>query len=43
MNDVYVTMFETPRPARSTVGVAELPRLGNVPLKVEIEAVAYRA
>jgi len=42
MNDVYVTYFDEPRPARSTVAVRELPRIGDTPLKVEIEAVAYK-
>jgi len=42
MNDVYVTKFMQPRPARSTVAVAELPRVANVPLKVEIEAIARK-
>ncbi|HEV2403524.1 MAG TPA: Rid family detoxifying hydrolase [Candidatus Saccharimonadales bacterium] len=41
VNEVYVRYFDEPRPARSTVGVAELPRVGgDVPLLVEIEAVA---
>ncbi len=43
MNAVYLQHFETPRPARSTVGVKELPRVGgDVTLKVEIEAVAMK-
>lgn len=42
VNDVYVTYFDDPKPARSTVAVRELPRIANVPLTVEIEAVAYR-
>ena len=41
VNEVYVTYFAEPRPARSTVGVQALPRLaGTTPLKVEIEAIA---
>ncbi len=41
MNTEYLRHFDVPRPARSTVGVAELPRLGgDVPLFVEIEAIA---
>ncbi len=45
VNEVYVTHFAEPRPARSTVAVAELPRVAKngVPLRVEIEAVAMRA
>ena len=42
MNEVYVTYFADPKPARSTVAVKELPRVADVPLKVEIEAVAYK-
>jgi 2-iminobutanoate/2-iminopropanoate deaminase len=42
MNDVYVAQFTAPRPARSCVGVAELPRVANVPLVIELEAIAYR-
>jgi len=43
VNDVYVTYFGEPRPARSTVGVKALPHVGgNVPLKIEIEAIAWR-
>lgn len=43
MNTVYEQMFTSPRPARSTICVRELPRLGgDTPLCVEIEAVAYK-
>ena len=43
VNTVYEQFFHAPRPARSTVGVQELPRVGGeVPLVVEIEAVAYK-
>jgi 2-iminobutanoate/2-iminopropanoate deaminase len=43
MNAVYEQAFPTPRPARSTVGVRELPRVGgDTTLLVEIEAIAYR-
>lgn len=43
MNDVYEQVFDVPRPARSTIGVRELPRVGgDTPLLVEIEAVAYK-
>jgi len=37
MNEVYVELFDEPRPARSAVGVAELP-LGAL---VEVEAWAH--
>lgn len=41
MNSVYEGFFKAPRPARSTVAVSELPRVGgNNKLLVEIEAVA---
>jgi len=39
MNDVYAKRFGDHRPARSTVGVASLPR----GFRVEIECVAVRA
>jgi 2-iminobutanoate/2-iminopropanoate deaminase len=43
VNEEYVKHFSEPRPARSTVGVKELPRVGgDVQIKVEIEAVAAR-
>lgn len=42
VNDEYIKHFSDPRPARSTVAVKELPRVANVTLKVEIEAVATR-
>jgi len=42
MNTVYEQRFAAPRPARSTVAVADLPHLaGDTKLLVEIEAVAY--
>lgn len=41
VNEVYVSYFTEPRPARSTVSVKELPRVaGDTPIKIEIEAVA---
>ena len=40
MNAVYGEALKKPYPARSTVAVRELPRVANVPLKVEIEAIA---
>ncbi len=43
MNEVFQEFFPAPRPARSTIGVNELPRVGDQPLLVEIEAVAYKA
>jgi 2-iminobutanoate/2-iminopropanoate deaminase len=43
VNEVYMSYFKEPRPARSTVAVAELPRVGKgVNLRVEIEAIALR-
>lgn len=43
MNEAYLSAFDAPRPARSTVAVDELPRVaGKTQLLVEIEAVAYK-
>lgn len=44
INGVYEQNFTaTPRPARSTVAIRELPRVaGKTALLVEIEAVAYK-
>jgi 2-iminobutanoate/2-iminopropanoate deaminase len=39
-NDIYETYFEEPYPARTCVAVKELPRVGDVPLVVEVEAIA---
>lgn len=44
MNAVYEQAFAAPRPARSTIGIGELPRVGGTSkLLVEIEAVAQKA
>lgn len=44
VNEVYMSYFSEPRPARSTVGVQELPRVAtNTALKIEIEAIASRS
>lgn len=40
VNNVYTTYFRDPKPARTTVAVRELPRVANIPLRVEIEAIA---
>ena len=43
MNAAYEKVFDAPRPARSTIGVRELPRVTeSVRLLVEIEAIAYK-
>lgn len=43
MNTVYEQAFAAPRPARSTIGVRELPRIeGASKLLIEIEAVAQK-
>ncbi len=42
MNTTYLTYFTEPRPARSSVEVAGLPRLAENELLIEIEAVVYR-
>ena len=42
MNEEYELHFKVPRPARTTVAVSELPRVGGqTKLLVEIDAVAY--
>lgn len=43
VNDEYLKYFDDPKPARSTVAVKELPRVANVTLRVEIEAIAMRS
>ena len=43
MNEAYVKYFKQPRPARTTVAVKELPRIGDTPLKIEIDAIAVKA
>ena len=42
MNREYQKHFLPPRPARSAVAVKELPRVANVELLVEIEAVVSK-
>lgn len=43
VNDVYSGHFQPPRPARATVAVQELPRVGGkTPILVEIEAIAMK-
>lgn len=42
VNDVYVEYFPEPRPARSCVQVAALPKVADNELLVEIEAVACK-
>lgn len=39
VNEIYMTYFNEPRPARATVEVAGLPQLAKHELLVEIEAV----
>ena len=41
-NELYQSYFTPPRPARTTVGVASLPKIADNTLLVEIEAVVYR-
>jgi 2-iminobutanoate/2-iminopropanoate deaminase len=44
VNEVYVGYFKEPRPARTSIAVAELPRVaGDTSLVFEIEAVAARS
>lgn len=41
MNEQYEKWFNTPRPARSTVGVSDLPSVaGDATILIEIEAIA---
>lgn len=43
VNEIYKSYFNNVRPARSTVGVAELPRVGGTAsIKVEIDAIARK-
>jgi len=43
VNSVYELFFDAPRPARSTIEVAGLPKVaGDTKLLVEIEALAYK-
>lgn len=43
VNEVYISYFDEPRPARSCIEVSGLPRVaGDTELLVEIEAVACR-
>lgn len=42
VNEVYQTYFEPPRPARACVQVAGLPNVADIPLLVEMDAVAYK-
>lgn len=43
VNEVYATYFANdPKPARTAIAVRELPRVADVPLKVEIEAIAVK-
>lgn len=42
VNDLYSAKFSDPKPARSTIGVYQLPRVaGKAELKIEIDAIAY--
>lgn len=43
VNEIYQGFFGSPRPARATVAVKELPRVANNPILVEIEAVAAKS
>lgn len=42
VGEVYTQYFSDPLPARTTLGVKELPRVADHPLKIEIEAVAAK-
>lgn len=43
VNDIYVSYFSGIPPARSCVEVSALPKIGDNPILIEIEAVAYKA
>ncbi|MBP9115784.1 MAG: RidA family protein [Acidimicrobiia bacterium] len=40
MNEIYASYLNEPYPARTCIAVKELPRLGDIDLVVEIEAIA---
>ncbi len=44
VNEIYVTYFSEPRPARSCIEASNLPKVtsNKVPVLIEIEAVAYK-
>ena len=43
MNEVYANYFDNVKPARATVAVKELPKVGaDVDIVIEIDAVAYK-
>ena len=42
MNDVYASFLSEPYPGRTCIAVKELPRLGDIDLIVEIEAIATK-
>lgn len=44
VNDIYMTYFNEPRPARACVQVAQLPKvtINGVPVLIEMDAVAYK-
>ncbi|MET0779708.1 MAG: Rid family detoxifying hydrolase [Candidatus Saccharimonadales bacterium] len=43
VNEVYAGQFSEPYPTRACVGVADLPHVGDVPLRVEIKVIAMEA
>lgn len=42
VNKAYRKYFSEPYPARSAVGVNELPRIADNPLLIEIDAIAFK-
>lgn len=42
VNEVYMSYFPEPRPARTCLAVSSLPKVADHELLVEIEAVAYK-
>ncbi|HEV7454966.1 MAG TPA: Rid family detoxifying hydrolase [Candidatus Saccharimonadales bacterium] len=43
VNKAYAGQFSEPYPSRACVGVAGLPHVGDVPLRVEIKVIAMEA
>lgn len=41
-NDIYQSYFEAPRPARTCVGIASLPSIGDSTLLIELDAIAVK-
>lgn len=42
VNEIYISYFMPPRPARSCVAIKDLPKVAKGELLIEIEAIAYK-